>query len=46
MEYLVEKLGFVHYSVSGYLTEQLQAQGKSINRDTMRVLADHLRAEF
>ncbi len=44
--YLVEKLGFVHYSVSGYLTEQLQAQGNAINRDTMRGLADSLRAEF
>lgn len=46
VEYLVKKLGFVHYSVSGYLTEQLQAQGQAINRDTMRVLADSLRAKF
>ena len=46
VEYLVKKLGFVHYSVSSYLTEQLQAQGQAINRDTMRVLADSLRAKF
>ena len=46
VEYLVKKLGFVHYSVSSYLTEQLQAQGQEINRDTMRILADSLRAKF
>ena len=46
VEYLVKKLGFVHYSVSSYLTEHLQAQGQAINRDTMRVLADSLRAKF
>lgn len=46
VEYLVEKLGFVHYSVSDVLTEELLAKGQEVNRDTMRAMANHLRAEF
>ena len=46
VDYLVNKLWFLHYSVSWYLTEILKEQGKSVNRDTMRELADSLRTEY
>lgn len=46
VEYLVEKYGFVHYSVSDFLAEELVSQGQEVNRDTLRMLANQLRAEF
>ena len=46
VDYFVNKLWFVHYSASWYLTEILTQQNKEINRDTMRELADSLRAQY
>ena len=46
VDYFVNKLWFVHYSASWYLTEILKSQNKEINRDTMRELADSLRAQY
>ena len=46
VDYLVEKLWFKHYSVSWYLSWILKNEGKEINRDSMRELADSLRAQF
>ena len=45
VDYLVNKCWFLHYSVSWYLTEILENEWKEVNRDTMRYLADSLRAE-
>ncbi len=45
VDYFVNKLWFVHYSASWYLTEILKEQNKEVNRDTMRELADSLRAQ-
>lgn len=45
VEYLKE-LWFSHYSASGFLTQELEKQGKEVNRDTMRELADSLRAQY
>lgn len=46
VEYLVEKLGFVHYGASEFLTDLVLEAGQEVNRDTMRVVADGLRAQF
>ncbi len=46
VDYFVNKLWFVHYSASWYLTEILKSQNKEINRDTLRELADSLRAQY
>lgn len=46
VDYLVQHCGYAYFSVSGYLTEQLKAQGQEVNRDTMRLLANQLRSEF
>lgn len=43
VDYLVNQCWFVHYSVSGYLKDQLVAMGKEVNRDTLKWLADDLR---
>lgn len=46
VDFLIQELRYTHFSVSGYLTQELIAQGKEINRDTMRELANQLRADF
>ena len=45
VEYLIERYGFKHYSVRDFLTRKLKEQGLDVNRDTMTVLANRLRAE-
>ena len=40
---ILQKKGFTHYSARDYLTKELLAQQKPINRDEMRKLADFLR---
>lgn len=45
VEYLVENKGFVHFSVRGFITEEILRQGLEVNRDTMVVVANRLRAE-
>lgn len=46
VDYLVKNYAYAYFSVSGYLTQELQAQGQVVNRDTMRELANQLRSEF
>ena len=46
VDYLVQNYAYAYFSVSGYLTQELQAQGQAVNRDTMRELANQLRSEF
>lgn len=46
VDYLVKNYAYAYFSVSGYLTQELQSQGQAVNRDTMRELANQLRSDF
>jgi len=46
VEYLVEKKGFIHYSVRAYLLEKIREQGLKEDRDNMFRLGNDLRARF
>ena len=43
VEYLIREKDFVHYSVRGFLIEELKKRNLAINRDTMVSLANELR---
>ncbi|MGH7174795.1 MAG: AAA family ATPase [Minisyncoccia bacterium] len=45
VEYLVNTLGFEHYSMSGFITEEIERRELVVNRDTMSLVANDLRAE-
>lgn len=45
VDYLTKHHHFIHYSVRGYLTAQLQKRGLPVNRDTMVALANELRSQ-
>jgi dCMP deaminase len=45
VEFLKEK-GFVHYSVRDFLTEEIVRRGLDVNRDSMILVANDLRAKF
>lgn len=44
VEYLTRDKGFLHYSVRGFLVEELGKRNMSVNRDTMTELANELRS--
>jgi dephospho-CoA kinase len=44
VEYLVTQKGFIHYSVRGFLRDEIIKRGLEVNRDTMVVVANDLRA--
>jgi dephospho-CoA kinase len=44
VDYLVREKGFVHYSVRGYITEEILRRGMPVNRDSMVTVANSLRA--
>ncbi|MDO8408431.1 MAG: AAA family ATPase [bacterium] len=46
VRYLVERLGFMHYSVSGFITEEVIRNGLSVDRDNMIMVGNDLRACF
>lgn len=46
VEYLVTKKGFTHYSASAFITEEIQRRGLPVDRDSMIVVANDLRAKF
>lgn len=46
VEYLVSKKNFKHYSVSGYLTTELEKQGRATDRNGMREIANEIRSKF
>ena len=46
VDYLVKQKGFKHYSVSGYLSGELIKQGRAVNRDGMREIANEIRTKF
>ena len=45
VDYLVEKKGFVHFSVRGFITEEILRQSLPVNRDSMVIVANKLRAD-
>jgi dephospho-CoA kinase len=45
VEYLMKEHGFHHYSVRGFLMEELNKRGMPANRDTMVQVANELRAQ-
>jgi dephospho-CoA kinase len=44
VEYLVEKRGFMHYSVRAYLLKEISKRGMPENRDSMVLVANELRS--
>lgn len=46
VEYLVSKKNFKHYSVSGYLIEELKKAGRPNDRDAMREIANEIRTKY
>ena len=45
VEYLVTHKGFTHYSSRTIIVAELEAQGRPIDRNNMRLIANELRAE-
>ena len=45
VDYLVLEKGFVHFSVRGFITDEINRQGLPVNRDSMVVVANKLRAD-
>ena len=45
VDYLIEKKGFKHYSASGFITEEIIRRDMPVNRDSMIVVANDLRAQ-
>jgi dephospho-CoA kinase len=46
VEYLVNKKDFVHFSVRAFLVEEIEKQNMPVDRDSMVVVANALRAKF
>ena len=44
VDYIIKTKDFAYYSVRSYLIEQLKIRGIEVNRDTMTMLANELRA--
>jgi dephospho-CoA kinase len=44
VDYLVLEKGFVHFSVRGFITEEILRRGLPVNRDSMVTVANSLRA--
>ncbi len=44
VEYLVNEKGFLHYSVRSFLIKEIEKRGLVVNRDTMTLIANELRA--
>ncbi|HAO64669.1 TPA: hypothetical protein DCQ44_01675 [Candidatus Taylorbacteria bacterium] len=45
VDYLVRKKGFTHYSMSGFLTEELRRRNLPLLRENMHLVADEIRKE-
>jgi dephospho-CoA kinase len=46
VDYLVSQKGFTHFSVRDFLSEEIERRGMPVNRDSMVVVANDLRATF
>jgi dephospho-CoA kinase len=44
VEYLVKEKGFVHFSVRGFLIEEINRRGLAVDRDSMVLVANDLRS--
>lgn len=44
VEYLIEKKGYIHYSVRAFIAKEIQNRGLDVNRDTLTMVANDLRA--
>ncbi len=45
VEYLVEKHNFKHYSARDFIIEEIKKRGLDVNRDSMTIVANDLRAK-
>lgn len=45
VDFLVEKKGLVHFSVRGFISEEIVRRGLPVNRDSMVKVANELRAQ-
>jgi len=45
VDFLEKEKGYMHYSVRGYLIEEIKKQGLAVNRDSMTSVANELRAQ-
>ena len=46
VDYLIKNLDFQHYSVRAYLIKQIEKRNLPVNRDSMVLVANELRAQF
>ena len=46
VDYLVSEKGFEHFSVRDFLIEEIERRGLPVNRDSMVIVANDLRATF
>jgi dephospho-CoA kinase len=44
VDYLIKNKGFAHYSVRAYLIDEIELRGMPVNRDSMVIVANELRA--
>lgn len=44
VEYLTKKKGYMHYSVRAFIAREIQNRGLDVNRDTLTMVANDLRA--
>lgn len=45
VDYLVQEKGLVHFSVRGFISEEIERRGLIVNRDSMVTVANELRAQ-
>lgn len=45
VDYLVQHRGFVHYSVRAFLIDEIKRRGMDVNRDSMTLVGNDLRAQ-
>jgi dephospho-CoA kinase len=45
VDYLVKNKGYTHYSVRAYLTDEIELRGMPVNRDSMVIVANEMRAK-
>ena len=45
VDYLIKNRGFVHYSVRSFITEEINRRGLPVNRDSMTMVGNDLRAQ-
>ena len=46
VDYLVKEKGYVHFSVRDFIVEEIERRGLPINRDSMTMVGNDLRAQY